>query len=312
MFPLINENTTNGIVSNSSNLTGKMSSFSKFNNNNNSYSYHSNGTNLSEEEQQFYNHHIIENFIESVREMNNVVLIPSKLKDLDPTIPSSNATTANTMPTFLNGIQINSNNSNASKFSLNDDLYSYYKMINIVKNDLFESQADLDQNKKIFLMPKRKLSRQFRHQNSVNSTSNGLNTRSVSTSSLYSLMMNGCNQTNERHSPSLDLNQPMASENGISNDDSMIIADDNTNNNNTDHDTTIMSKTASIQSCNGNVASTNFAPLSSEQLIGQNAKQLTIQFIHHLHSLYTILEHFTQAADFITERYTNEFEQSII
>src|SRR5699024_9060962 len=72
---------------------------------------------LSEEEQHLYNHHIIENFVESVREMNDVVLIPSKLKDLDPSVPAPGA-----------GMKY---------VTLNDDLFSYFQMINVVKNDLF-------------------------------------------------------------------------------------------------------------------------------------------------------------------------------
>ena len=64
---------------------------------------------FTEEDQQIYNNHIIENFIERVNEMNGTVLIPSKLKDLEnPQNP------------------------------LNEDLYQCFRMINTVKRDLFE------------------------------------------------------------------------------------------------------------------------------------------------------------------------------
>lgn len=205
---------------------------------------------LSEEEQHLYNHHIIENFVESVREMNDVVLIPSKLKDLDSTGTANNKYVA-----------------------LNDDLYSYYQMINVVKNDLFEPHNDESKKSLLFNVPKRKISRREQK--------NG-HTRNVSASNLAALLGNTLqngSHTNGQSSPEM----PQTNGTGESTPTGLPT-----------------------------VPSTpTLVPLSSDQLIGQNSKQLTVQFIHHLHSLYTILDHFTNAADFITERYQTEVESAI-
>lgn len=256
MFPTINETRFNGITTSNSLIYNGFS-----------HGPSTGHRKLSEEEQHLYNHHIIENFVESVREMNDVVLIPSKLKDLDPTTSTGM-----------------SNN----YVALNDDLYSYYQMINVVKNDLFEPHNDFEA-KKHFLMPKRKISRQHRREqdqhNHQQHNGNG-HTRNLSSSSLSSLATNGVNGQST----------PGPVNNGYQHQDS----------------TSDSLETLSSSSDTGTVAPTATAspllPLSSEQLIGQSAKQLTVQFIHHLHSLYTILEHFTNAADFITERYMLEVE----
>lgn len=218
---------------------------------------------LSEEEQHLYNHHIIENFVESVREMNDVVLIPSKLKDLDPSQP-------------LTGVPDN------KYVVLNDDLYSYYQMINVVKNDLFEPHNSHESKSSMyFSMPKRKISRREQK-------SNGGHSRNVSASNLNALLGNN----------SFANGGSAAQSNGQSSQDNSTGTGTTTPNGET--------------SSNGGPHSpTALVPLTSDQLIGQNAKQLTVQFIHHLHSLYTILEHFTSAADFITERYQTEVESTI-
>lgn len=83
---------------------------------------------FTEEDQQVYNNHIIENFIESVNEMNGTVLIPSKLRDLDVTQNELN----------------------------DDDLHQYFRMINTVKRDLFEPSLNEDSNA---FKPKRKISK---------------------------------------------------------------------------------------------------------------------------------------------------------
>lgn len=247
-------------------------------------------TNLSQQEQQFLSHKVIENFVESVREMNDVVLIPSKLKDLDPSVP-------------LNSSKLFGLNSGTKSITLNDSLYSYYQMINVVKNDLFE--PDFDAKKMTFLLPKRKTSRQHRresqqHQthpqlqqplNGNNGNGGGLsNSRSVSSSSLSSLWNNNGNgfyPNNGNISP-VSSTVSDSSSGILMNDINATSGDGN-------------------QLENGSTISL-IPPLSSEQLIGQSAKQLTVKFIHHLHSLYTILEHFTHAADYITERYNDEVE----
>lgn len=211
---------------------------------------------LSEEEQHLYNHHIIENFVESVREMNDVVLIPSKLKDLDPAQASSAI-------------------SSIKYVVLNDDLYSYYQMINVVKNDLFEPHNDESRKLMLFSVPKRKISRREQ------TVKNG-HTRNMSASNLAALL--GNNGTSNGQSTSQDNSQVNGS-----------------------------AQNGNGESTNGvsSVQSSPLVPLTSDQLVGQNSKQLTVQFIHHLHSLYTILEHFTSAADFITERYQTEVEAAL-
>jgi hypothetical protein len=176
---------------------------------------------FTQEDQHLFNHHIIENFVESVREMNGVVLIPSKLRDLEP----------NTTPNQL---------------SINDDLYNYYQMINTVKNDLFEPHHNEEVNNSIFT-PKRKISRQQR-------------TNDIST-----------------HMPKRKISQgSMSSVSSYSDLASLSQESDNNGNN--------------------------------QEANQQNSTQLTDQFVHHLHSLYAILAHFTNAADYITERYIEEVE----
>lgn len=256
MFPTISESRFNGSSNGSSvftfnnfNLTGHRS--------------------LSEEEQHLYNHHIIENFVESVREMNDVVLIPSKLKDLDST--QTAVTTVS-----------------PSKYVvLNDDLYSYYQMINVVKNDLFEPHNNESRSSMYFTVPKRKISRREQK-------SNG-HSRNVSSSNLNALLSNG----------NMNGNSNGTQANGHSNDNSngTVVSMANGDNSST--------CSSNGTTTNGPQSPTALLPLTSDQLVGQNSKQLTVQFIHHLHSLYTILEHFTSAADFITERYQTEVESTI-
>lgn len=238
---------------------------------------------LSEEEQHLYNHHIIENFVESVREMNDVVLIPSKLKDLDST--QSAVTTVS-----------------PSKYVvLNDDLYSYYQMINVVKNDLFEPHNHESRSSMYFSMPKRKISRREQK-------SNG-HSRNVSASNLNALLSNGNSFSNGSaaqanghtdNGSNGTVTVPLAIANGdIASSSSSTCSSNGT------------TTTATPATNGGPQSPTALVPLTSDQLIGQNSKQLTVQFIHHLHSLYTILEHFTSAADFITERYQTEVESAI-
>lgn len=254
MFPTISESRFNG--------SSNGSSAFNFNN------FHLTGhRSLSEEEQHLYNHHIIENFVESVREMNDVVLIPSKLKDLD----SSQTAVTTVSP---------------SKYVvLNDDLYSYYQMINVVKNDLFEPHNNESRSSMYFTVPKRKISRREQK-------SNG-HSRNVSASNLNALLSNGGNSLNGTSNAT----QANGHSNGDSNGTVVSIANGDSASNGT--------------TSNGPQSPTALLPLTSDQLIGQNSKQLTVQFIHHLHSLYTILEHFTSAADFITERYQTEVESTI-
>lgn len=250
MFPTISESRFNG-----------SSNGSAFSYNNFPLNGH---RSLSEEEQHLYNHHIIENFVESVREMNDVVLIPSKLKDLDPSqLP------ANGLPTDKYVV-------------LNDDLYSYYQMINVVKNDLFEPHNNESVSKAMyFSMPKRKISRR---ETKTNLTRNMSSSNLMQSSNGFLGNSNGSTNGNGAQS-----NGHSSQENGSSSN--------------------------GATTPNGDASSspppTPLAPLTSDQLIGQNAKQLTVQFIHHLHSLYTIIEHFTSAADFITERYQTEVESTI-
>lgn len=232
---------------------------------------------LTEEEQHLYNHHIIENFVESVREMNDVVLIPSKLKDLDSSPPPG-------MP--LKKLVI-----------LNDDLHTYYEMINIVKNDLFEPHNAEAKNN--YFLPgaaavarSRKISRQHRREAQEAAGLAG-HQRNQSTSSLSSYV-NGLSSNGT----------PAANGNGSTTPPSEEVLNNGNNNNNGTTTTNGMLTPPEDVGLNGQA----LVPLTSEQLIGQSSKQLTVQFVHHLRSLYTILEHFTGAADFITERYTLEVD----
>lgn len=266
---------------------------------------------VSEEEQHFYNHHIIENFIESVREMNDAVLIPSKLKDLEPVAASAAAATTTTTAAsnnnnLWNGSNILANTTMNSNFALNDDLYSYYQMINVVKNDLFEPYSESDSKKIFGQVPKRKISRQQRQQQ--RDANNANITRNISTSSLSSLL-NGNMNANSNNNTNGNLSGNQSNSSGTTTPNGQhsppVVLD------HTDYATELEPQQQSQE--NGNILPNyhQFLPLSQEQLIQQqlNARQLTLQFNHHLHSLYAILDHFTQAADFITQSYIKECEQ---
>jgi len=206
---------------------------------------------FTKEDQQVYNNHIIENFIESVKEMNGAVLIPSRLRDLE------NGTTY-----------------------MNDDLYEYYNMINTVKKDLFEPHIQEDVNNSVFT-PKRKVSRAL----------------------IQRKEENGLTALRERKISSV-ANIPV-----------LPVLPDHHNNH---------TKVAHTNGTNGHVSSNSSSRVSScsdlgsighesdksSDLKGQNSAQLTDQFIHHLHSMYNILEHFTKAADYITEQYIEQVESS--
>ncbi|KAH9398817.1 hypothetical protein TYRP_018630 [Tyrophagus putrescentiae] len=277
MFPTISETRFNGGSIGSSAFT--FNNFAHLN----SVGHRS----LSEEEQHLYNHHIIENFVESVREMNDVVLIPSKLKDLDSTAAAAATTTTTAVTTV-----------SPSKYVvLNDDLYSYYQMINVVKNDLFEPHNHESKSSSMyFSVPKRKISRREQPKQS-----NG-HSRNVSASNLNALLSNGNGNSfsNGNSADNGSTVSPLAIANGDSSSNSSTCSSNGT-----------ATAAAAVTPTNGPHSPTTLVPLTSDQLIGQNSKQLTVQFIHHLHSLYTILEHFTSAADFITERYQTEVESAI-
>jgi len=197
---------------------------------------------FTKEDQQIYNNHIIENFIESVKEMNGAVLIPSRLKDLE----------------------------NRPECQLNDDLFEYYNMINTVKKDLFEPHIQEDVNNSVFT-PKRKISKAFIQRKEENTTP--FRERKISAVSNIPVL------------PLLDNHKP------------------HTNGSNGK----LSPNSSRVSSCSdlGSIGHSEDIDLKN-----QNSAQLTDQFIHHLHSMYSILEHFTKAADYITEQYIDQVESS--
>jgi len=195
---------------------------------------------FTEEDQQIYNNHIIENFVESVNEMNDTVLIPSKLQDLDVT-----------------------NN------ELNDDLYQYFRMINTVKKDLFEPKPREEANGNIFT-PKRKISK-------------ALIQRKESAEHLDSMV-----PFKERKISSV-VNMPALA---------MLERKSSSGS------TSPVSSCSDLASINGH----DYENHNSEVMRFKSSAQLTDQFAHHLRSMYTILDHFTKAAVYITEQYSQEIE----
>jgi len=197
---------------------------------------------FTKEDQQIYNNHIIENFIESVKEMNGAVLIPSKLRDLE----------------------------NPDSHLGNDDLFNYYNMINTVKRDLFEPHIQEDVNNSVFT-PKRKISRALIQRKEENTPFRERKVSPVGALAVLPLIDNHRAATNGKLSNSSSRVSSCSDLGSIGHD--------------SDHNTT-------------------------PDLKRQNSSQLTDQFIHHLHSMYNILEHFTKAADYITEQYIEQVESS--
>jgi len=216
---------------------------------------------FTKEDQEVYNHHIIENFIESVKEMNNAVLIPSKLKDLD---------------TDRDKIQL----------QLDDDLYEYYSMINTVKRDLFEPHIQEDVNNSVFT-PKRKISRALIQRKEENKPPKE---RKVSPPGA----VNGHQNHNNNHIPVLPLL-----------DNKSLMNGHNGHQNGSGKLSPVSSR---VSSCSDLGSIGQESDQTADSLKGQNSAQLTDQFIHHLHSMYHILEHFTKAADYITEQYIEQVE----
>jgi len=188
------------------------------------------------EDQQIYNNHIIENFVESVNEMNGTVLIPSRLQDID--VPNN---------------------------TLNDDLYQYYRMINAVKKDLFEPTLREEANSNIFT-PKRKISRALIQRKEDLESSAPFKERKIS--SVVNM-------------PSLAMMERKSSSGSSS----------------------PVSSCSDLASMSGNDYEN-----SLEDMREKSSAQLTDQFAHHLRSMYNILDHFTKAAAFITEQYSQQME----
>jgi len=190
---------------------------------------------FTQEDQQIYNNHIIENFIESVNEMNGTVLIPSKLQDLE-----------------------------VANNSLNDDLFQYYRMINAVKKDLFEPNHKDDYQNNIFT-PKRKIS-----------------------SALI--------QRKEKVEASVPFKERKIS--SVVNMTGLVMLDRKSSSGSTSP----MSSCSDLTSMNGNEIE------NLDDLSAKSSAQLTDQFSHHLRSMYTILDHFTKAATYITDQYSQQVE----
>ena len=191
------------------------------------------------EDQQIYNNHIIENFVESVNEMNGTVLIPSKLKDLD-----------------------------VSQNALNDDLFQYFRMINAVKRDLFEPNLREEEKANIFT-PKRKISRALIQRKESSELVSSVPFKERKISSVVNM-------------PALAMLERKSSSGS----------------------TSPLSSCSDLASLNG----TDIENSSIEEIRPKSSAQLTDQFAHHLRSMYTILDHFTKAAVFITEQYSQQVE----
>ena len=191
---------------------------------------------FTEEDQQIYNNHIIENFIEKVNEMNGVVLIPSKLKDLEnPQNP------------------------------LNEDLYQCFRMINTVKRDLFEPSLQENSNSGCFT-PKRKISKALIQRKEEKEAAVPLKERKISSVTNIPYFERKSSQGSPESSPSR------------------------------------VSSCSDLTSMDGQQTDIVINGVVND-VTCKNSVQLTDMFIHHLHCMYNILEHFAKAADYITEQY---------
>ncbi|KAJ6218857.1 hypothetical protein RDWZM_004669 [Blomia tropicalis] len=225
-----------------------------------------------------YTNRAITTFVESVTKMNESVLIPSKLRDVE--VRDMDAT---------------------SLMPVNSDLYSFYQMLNSVKQDLFSNS---------------KFNGSFMLGNSTNNsgsnsgrvTPTGSNGRLVPPTSLAlerrlstSYMLNGGGGGDL--SPDFALNSPSPTIPMI---------------------TPTVTTTALLLSPSSPSSPSPFgyraesmsnllAAIGYDECESTNSEervqQITSCFTHHLNALYTILGHFTRGANYITRRYQEETQE---
>lgn len=248
----------------------------------------------------------ITTFMEAVSKMNEAVLVPSKLRDIE--VPEIDAT---------------------SLMAVNSDLYSFYQMLNTVRHELFSN------NKYQNAFGIFSTSGQNSGQNSGRVTPTGGLSRRASAINMYGTA--GGSPLNSPTSPTGSNGRTLAPPTTLSFERKLS----NSSSFSGDLLTPELNLTGLVVGSNGNGSSSNgngflspsspvppmslgsrTASLSSllaaiglddgPDPAGSNCEdrvaQITSCFMHHLTALYTILGHFTRAANYITRRYKEETE----
>lgn len=257
-----------------------------------------------------YTNRAITSFMESVVKMNEAVLVPSKLRDIE--VRECDAT--NMMP-------------------VNSDLYSFFQMLNTVRQDLFSNSK----YHSAFLVANGNPSGNNSGQNSGRVTPTGSLSRRASTNGMYgqggspastptSPMSNGNGRTlmppntlsferklssscslSSDLSPDLMSNSTHSNGNGITNGNSLLSPNSILSPGSISPvPLGLGSRSTSLSSLLAAVSldSDQSEVCSSEERV----QQITSCFAHHLSALYTILGHFSRSANYITRRYQEETE----
>lgn len=246
-----------------------------------------------------YTNRAIISFVDAVTKMNEEVLVPSRLKDIE--VRENDATEL--MP-------------------INSDLYSFFQMLNTVKKDLFSSSlyyktfqptpsATNSGHNSGRVTPTKSLSRRASYSNSAtselnitngngNGNGNGVTNnygRSYSGSPLLNLPYNPMERklsspsnsygNNENNSPNAqDLLSPASLLPSLS-----------------------LSYVGRATSLSSLIAAAGYCDLDAAELTAENrVQQITGCFMYHLSALYTIMGHFTKTANYITKRYQEQMD----
>lgn len=233
-------------------------------------------------------------FMESVAKMNEAVLVPSKLRDIE--VRDCDVT---------------------SLMAPNSDLYSFYQMLNTVKQDLYSntkyqsafgidprSSTNSGQNSGR-VTPTGGMSRRSSSINMYGSSPSTPVLSPTGNGSSRSLMPPNTLSFERKLSFNGDLSSPVSPD--------QLTSSTHSNGNGSSGNLLSPSsplplllgpRTESLNSLLAGMGVDESEPTSSEERVAQ----ITSCFMHHLSALYTILGHFTRSAVYITRRYQEETE----
>ena len=245
-----------------------------------------------------YTNRAITSFLEAVAKMNEAVLVPSKLRDVE--VRECDVT---------------------SSLPANTDLYSFFQMLNTVRQDLFSNSKY--HNAFNLNAPSNNNS----GPNSGRVTPTGSLSRRASTIGMYgqstnhtintpaiSPMANGNSNGNRTLMPPNSLSfERKISNSSINGDISPDLMTSSASSNGTSlflspSSPVPLSFVSPSPSLNNLLANLGLDDLSTESNSEERVQQITACFTHHLTALYTILGHFTRSANYITRRYQEETE----
>lgn len=244
-----------------------------------------------------YTNRAIMTFVEAVAKMNEAVLVPSKLRDIE--VRESDSLTL--MP-------------------INSDLYSFFQMLNNAHQDLFSSS-----NFQSAFMPAASANNSGQNSGRVTPT-HSMSRRSsgigmygqLSVPASNGSLTNGTNGSRTLAPPSSLLFERKLSQHSLNGDSSPDLLAGTA----PPPPPALLSPSSlsplPLLSFNSRAASFNsllaavagpdegVEPSGSEERV----QTITTCFMHHLTALYTILGHFTRGANYITRRYQEETEDN--